>query len=144
MILNLGDRSTNLLFADRQQFFARTIPIAGHSISQQISKEFGMDFEKAEELKRRHGFVALGGAYAEPESEVAASVSKIVRNVMTRLHGEINRSVGVYRAQQKGTKPQKLLLTGGSSTMGFTDRFFQDKLGIEVEYFNPFQCVRMG
>ncbi len=144
MILNLGDRSTNLLFADRQQFFARTIPIAGHSITQQISKEFSMDFARAEELKRRHGFVALGGAYAEPESEVAASVSKIVRNVMTRLHGEINRSIGVYRAQQKGAKPNKLYLTGGSSTMGFTDRFFEDKLGIPVEYFNPFQCVQLG
>ena len=144
MLLNLGDRSTNLLFADEQQFFARTIPIAGHSISQQISKEFSMDFDKAEDLKRRHGFVALGGAYAEPESEVAASVSKIVRNVMTRLHGEINRSIGVYRAQQKGKKPQKLYLTGGSSTMGFTDRFFEDKLGIPVEYFNPFQCIQMG
>lgn len=144
MVLNLGDRSTNLLFADQKQFFARTIPIAGHSISQQIGKEFSMDFEKAEELKRRHGFVALGGAYAEPESEVAASVSKIVRNVMTRLHGEINRSIGVYRAQQKGNKPEKLYLTGGSSTMGFTDRFFEDKLGIPVEYFNPFQCVQMG
>lgn len=144
MILNLGGRSTNLLFADKQQFFARTIPIAGHSITQQIAKEFGMDPEKAEDLKRRHGFVALGGAYAEPESEVAASVSKIVRNVMTRLHGEINRSIGVYRAQQKGSKPQKLYLTGGSSIMGFTDRFFQDKLGLPVEYFNPFQCVQMG
>lgn len=144
MVLNLGDRSTNLLFADRQQFFARTIPIAGHSISQQIAKEFGMDFARAEELKKRHGFVALGGAYAEPESEVAASVSKIVRNVMTRLHGEINRSIGVYRAQQKGRKPQKLYLTGGSSIMGFTDRFFQDKLGIPVEYLNPFQCVQLG
>lgn len=144
MLLNLGDRSTNLLFADKQQFFARTIPIAGHSVSQQIGKEFSMDFEQAEELKRRHGFVALGGAYAEPESEVAASVSKIVRNVMTRLHGEINRSIGVYRAQQKGNKPEKLYLTGGSSTMGFTDRFFEDKLGIPVEYFNPFQCVQMG
>ncbi|MDT8390787.1 MAG: type IV pilus assembly protein PilM [Lentisphaeria bacterium] len=144
MLLNLGDRSTNLLFADEQQFFARTIPIAGHSISQQIGKEFSMDFENAEELKRRHGFVALGGAYAEPESEVAASVSKIVRNVMTRLHGEINRSIGVYRAQQKGNKPTKLYLTGGSSTMGFTDRFFEDKLGIPVTYFNPFQCVQMG
>ncbi len=42
MVLNLGARSTNLLFADRQQFFTRTIPIAGHTITQQIAKEFGI------------------------------------------------------------------------------------------------------
>lgn len=144
IILNIGDRSTNLLFADRQQFFARTIPIAGHTITQQIAKEFGIDMDEAEEMKRRHGFVALGGAYAEPESEVASAVSKIVRNVMTRLHGEINRSIGVYRAQQKGTAPARLFLTGGSSTMNYADVFFQDKLNMEVEFLNPFKVVQLG
>ncbi|NOY79746.1 MAG: type IV pilus assembly protein PilM, partial [Kiritimatiellaeota bacterium] len=144
MILNIGGRSTSLLFADRQRFFARTIPIAGHSITQQIAKEFGIGFDEAEELKRRHGFVALGGAYEEPESEVAAAVSKIVRNVMARLHGEINRSVSVYRAQHKGQRPTRLYLAGGSSIMAFTDHFFAEKLRMEVSYLNPFQVMELG
>ncbi len=144
MILNIGDRSTNLIFADRGQFFTRTIPIAGHSVTQQLAKEFGIGMDEAEELKRRHGFVALGGAYAEPESEVAAAVSKIVRNIMTRLHGEINRSIGVYRAQQKGNMPKRLFLTGGSSIMGYTDKFFSEKLSMPVDYFNPFHIVKLN
>jgi type IV pilus assembly protein PilM len=144
MILNIGGRSTNLLFADGGRIFARTIPIAGHSITQHIGKEFGIGFAEAEELKRRHGFVALGGAYAEPESETAAAVSKIIRNVMARLHGEINRSISVYRAQQKGNRPVKLYLTGGSSTMTYTDHFFAEKLRMEVEYLNPFGVVQLG
>ncbi|MFW6414366.1 MAG: pilus assembly protein PilM, partial [Verrucomicrobiota bacterium] len=144
MILDTGGHSTNLLFADKQRFFARTIPIAGNSITQQIAKEFGVNNVEAESLKRKHGFVALGGPYAEPESEVAAAVSKIVRNVMTRLHGEINRSIGVYRTQQKGNSPQKLYLSGGSSVMSFTDRFFGEKLNMEVEYFNPFKTIKLA
>ncbi len=144
MILNIGGRSTNLLFADQNRFFARTIPIAGHSITQQIAKEFGIGYGEAEELKRRHGFVSLGGAYEEPESEVAAAVSKIIRNVMARLHGEISRSISVYRAQQKGNRPTSLFLTGGSSTMLYTDHFFAEKLGMEVSYLNPFQVVLLG
>jgi type IV pilus assembly protein PilM len=144
MVLSIGGRSTNLLFVDRTRFFARTIPIAGHSITQQIAKEFGIGFAEAEELKRRHGFVALGGAYAEPESEVAAAVSKIIRNVMARLHGEINRSISVYRAQQHGNRPTRLYLTGGSSTMTYCDHFFAEKLHLEVVYLNPFQVVGLG
>ena len=144
MVLNIGSRSSNLLFADRTRFFARTIPIAGNSINQQVAKEFNIGMAEAEELKRRHGFVALGGAYEAPESEVAATVSKIVRNVMTRLHGEINRSISVYRAQQKGNRPVRLYLAGGSSTMGYTDRFFQEALNLEVAYLNPFQVVSVG
>ena len=143
MVLNIGGRSTNLLFAEGERFFARTIPIAGHAITQQIAKEFGIGLPEAEELKRHHGFVALGGAYAEPESETAANVSKIIRNVMARLHGEIARSINYYRVQHKGQRPAKMYLTGGSSILSYCDIFFAEKLSIPVEYFNPFQVVNL-
>ena len=144
MVLSIGSRCSNLIFADGTHFFSRNIPIAGYAVTQQISKEFGIGIEEAEELKQRHGFVALGGAYEEPESEVAATISKIVRNVMTRLHGEVNRSINIYRSQQKGNKPVKMYLAGGSSTMAFTETFFQEKLRLDVEYLNPFQGIRLG
>lgn len=144
MILNIGARSSNLLFVDRSRFFARTIPIAGHTITQQIAKEFNISLEEAEEMKRHHGFVGLGGAYEITESEVATTISKIIRNVMTRLHGEINRSISVYRAQQKGNRPVRMYLSGGSSTMAYTDRFFREACDMEVSYLNPFQVVSMG
>lgn len=144
MILNIGGRCSTLIFIDNGRFFVRIIPIAGHSVTLQISKEFGISYNEAEELKRRHGFVALGGAYEEPDSEVAATVSKIIRNVMTRLHGEVNRSINVYRSQQKGRKPEKLYLAGGSSVMAYTPRFFAEKLRIPVEYLNPFQNIAIA
>ena len=144
MILNIGGRCSTLIFIDNGRFFVRIIPIAGHSVTLQISKEFGISYNEAEELKRRHGFVALGGAYEEPDSEVAATVSKIIRNVMTRLHGEVNRSINVYRSQQKGRKPEKLYLAGVSSVMAYTPRFFAEKLRIPVEYLNPFQNIAIA
>jgi len=144
LLLNIGGRCSSLLFADKGRIFTRTIPIAGASITQQISKEFDISLFDAEELKCRHGFVALGGAYEEPESEVAAVISKIARNVMTRLHGEINRSINVWRSQYKGNRPTRLFLGGGSSLMAYTPRFFNEKLRIPVEYLNSFQIVGLG
>lgn len=144
LLLNIGGRCSSLLFADKGRIFTRTIPIAGASITQQISKEFDISLADAEELKCRHGFVALGGAYEEPESEVAAVISKIARNVMTRLHGEINRSINVWRSQYKGNRPTRLFLGGGSSLMAYTPRFFNEKLRIPVEYLNSFQIVGLG
>lgn len=144
MILNIGAKCSTLIFLDGTRFFMRSIPTAGNTITQQIAKEFNVSFDDAEDIKRRHGFVALGGAYEEPESETAATVSKIVRNVMTRLHGEINRSINVYRASQHGRKPEKLYLTGGGSIMAFTPRFFVEKLRMPVDYFNPFKVVAVS
>ena len=144
LVLDIGGRSTNLLFLERKQFFTRTIPIAGITITQQVAKELDVTLEEAEEIKRKHGFVGLGGAYEDPDSEVAAVVSKVVRNVMTRLHGEVNRSIGVYRSQQKGNRPSKLYLTGGTSILGYTSEFFTEKLGVETQYLNPFPIVRLS
>lgn len=143
MVLNIGGRSSTLIFIDQGKFFVRTFLTAGHAITQQISKEFNISYNEAEELKIRHGFVGLGGAYEEPESVVAATVSKIIRNVMTRLHGEIIRTVNVYRAGG-GRKPEKMYLTGGSSVMTYTPHFFTEKLRIPVEYLNPFQVVAIA
>ncbi len=145
MILDIGGRCSTLIFLDGSRFFVRTIPIAGDTITQQIAKEFNISYADAEEMKRKHGYVSLGGAYEEEsDSEVASAVSKIVRNVMTRLHGEINRSINVYRATQKGRKPEKLFLAGGTSILPYAPRFFSEKLRIPVEYLNPFQVVGIG
>lgn len=144
MILNMGGRNCNLLFVDGPRVFSRMIPIAGFAITQQIAKELKIGLAEAEELKRTHGFVALGGPYEDPKSEVAATISKLVRGVMTRIHGEINRTISVYRAQQKGRKPVKLYLAGGGSIIPFTDRFFNETLDLEVTYLNPFHVVAIG
>ena len=144
MLINIGGKSTTLLFIDQGNLFIRTINIAGHTITQQIAKEFDVPYEKAEEMKRRHGFVALGGAYEEPDSQVAATVSKIVRNVMTRLHGEINRSINVYRSQHSGTAPKKVFLAGGSSIMAYAPRFFSEKLRVPVDFLNPFKVLSIS
>ncbi len=144
MLLDIGERCSDLIFIDGNRFFTRSINIAGQTITQQIAKEFKIGIKEAEEIKRKHGFVALGAGYEDPESEFAAVVSKIIRNVMTRLHSDINRSKNIYVSQQKGNKPVRLYLTGGSSLMNYTDTFFAEKLGIETLYFNPFEIVRLA
>jgi len=144
MLLDIGDRCSDLLFIDGDRFFSRSIPIAGHAITQQIMKEFKISASAAEEIKRKHGFVSLGAGYEDPESEVAAVVSKIIRNVLTRLHNDINQTRSVFKNQYKGGTPSTLYLTGGSSVMKNVDRFFADKLGVNVEFFNPFEVVHLS
>lgn len=143
MVIDLGARTTNLLFLEQNRVFSRSIPIAGNAITQSIAAEFNVPFLEAEHMKKAQGFVALGGAYEEPESETQARVSKIIRNVMTRLHAEIARSINFYKGQQGGSSPARVLLSGGSSIIPYTDRFFKEKIQTEIEYFNPFRNVEI-
>ena len=144
MVLDIGARSTNLVFIEEGRIFSRSIPVAGNTITQEIAKSFQVDFSVAERMKRESGFVALGGVYAGPEDETADRISKIVRNVVTRLHAEINRSINFYRSQQGGSVPARILLTGGSSIIPHMDTFFREKLKVDVDYLNPFIKVTVG
>jgi type IV pilus assembly protein PilM len=144
LLLNIGGSVSSLMIADHNRAFMRSIPIGGNSITAQIAKEFGISAEEAEELKRRHGFVALGGAYEDPESELAATISKIARTIMTRLHGEVSRSINVWRAQHGGSQPTRVLLSGGGSTMLYVTDFFQEKLRCPVSYLNTFGAITIA
>lgn len=143
LVADIGARTTNLLFIEKNRIFSRSVPIAGNAITQSIATEFNISFADAEALKKAKGFVALGGAYEEPEDEQQARVSKIIRNVMTRLHAEIGRSINFYRTQQNGSAPSRLLLSGGSSIIPYTDRFFKEKLQLPILFFNPFRNVEI-
>lgn len=144
LIIDMGARSTDLIFLEANRVFSRSIPVAGNAITQQIMREFELSFSDAEDMKKAHAFVAWGGAYESPSGEVADKVSKSVRSVMTRLHAEINRSVNFYRGQQDGSQPKRILLTGGTSVIPYTDVFFKDKLKAEVDYLNPFMNVAVS
>jgi type IV pilus assembly protein PilM len=138
MLLDIGARSSNLVFVEENRIFSRSIPVAGNAATQELMKEFGVGFAEAEELKKAHGFVALGGVYAGPDNKVADRVSRIVRGVVTRLHAEVSRSINFYRSQQGGSEPDRVLLTGGTSLMPHMDTFFREKLKVPVEALNPF------
>lgn len=144
LVVDIGARSTDLIFIEEGRVFSRSVPVAGNAITQQIMHEFGLSFPDAEELKRAHAFVAFGGAYEGPRSEVVDKVSKSVRSVMTRLHVEINRSINFYRSQQSGRQPGLVLLTGGTSVIPYTDTFLKDKMQVEVDFLNPFLNVAVS
>ena len=144
LLVNIGADCTSLVICDRNRVFMRSIPIAGNTITLAVAREFGIENKEAEELKIRHGFVALGGAYEESESAMESTISKISRNVMTRLHGEISRSVNVWRAMHGGSAPARMLLSGGGSTMTYITDFFQEKLRVPVNYLNCFGAIAIA
>ncbi len=144
MILDMGARSTNVVFVEGDRIFSRSIPVAGQAITKDVMKEFALSFEESEQLKKTHAFVSFGGAYEGHEVGVADRTSKIVRNIMTRLHAEVVRTINFYRSQQGGSPPSLVLLTGGCSGIRHVDTFLKDKLKTEVDYLNPFRNVSVS
>ncbi|MDB6055800.1 MAG: Type pilus assembly protein PilM [Verrucomicrobiales bacterium] len=142
MLLDIGAKTSNLLFFEKGKIYSRSINIGANSITQDFATEAKLPFGEAERAKIEKGFVSLGGAYEEPEDPQAAAISKIARQVMTRLHMQVNQTIQFYRGQQGGSAPLRLFLSGGASIMPYTAQFFNEKLNIPVDYFNPFRNVQ--
>ncbi len=142
MLLDIGAKTSNVMFIEKGRFFTRGINIGANSITQEFANEGQMTFEEAEEYKKAYGFVHLGGAYEESEDPYLAMLSKIARQILTRLHIQINQTIQFYRGQG-GSAPERLYLSGGASLLTYTADFFAEKLGLQVEYFNPFRNVEI-
>jgi type IV pilus assembly protein PilM len=143
MLLDVGAKTSNLLFFEKGKFYSRSINIGANSITQDFGTEAKLPFPEAERLKIEEGFVSLGGAYEEPENPRQGQISKIARQVMTRLHIQVNQTVQFYRGQQGGTAPQQLFLSGGASVMPYTAQFFAEKLNVPVDYLNPLRNIQI-
>src|SRR5208282_279735 len=143
MLLDIGAKTSNLLFFENGKVFSRGIGLGANTITQDFANEAKLKFEIAEQKKVAEGFVSLGGAYEEPESEYQAAIAKIARQFMTKLHIQVNQTVQFYRGQMGGSAPQRLFLAGGASIMPYTAQFFAEKLNAPVEYFNPFRNVQI-
>jgi type IV pilus assembly protein PilM len=141
LVLDMGSRTTDLIFIEGGRLYNRSIPVAGNAVTQQIARELDLSFEDAEAIKLENAMVSFGGNYETPGDEVQQLVAKCTRSVMTRMHAEINRSINFYRGQQSGRSPDRILLTGGTSVVPHTDTFLHEKLGIPVDYLDPFQNV---
>src|SRR5438552_519610 len=143
MLLDIGAKTSNLLFFEKGKVFSRSINLGANAITQDFINEAKLKFDAGEKIKIQEGFVSLGGAYEKPENPHAAAISKIARQFMTRLHIQVNQTMQFYRGQQGGSAPQRLFLSGGASVMPYTAQFFAEKLNVPVEYFNPLRNVQI-
>ena len=105
MLLDIGAKTSNLLFFEKGKVYSRSINLGANSITQDFANESKLPFHDAEQKKISEGFVSLGGAYEEPENAHQAAISKIARQFMTRLHIQVNQTMQFYRGQQGGSAP---------------------------------------
>ena len=143
VILDIGAKTTSLVIVEGERIYNRAIPVAGNAITKEIASALGCTAEEAEQLKFEKGYVSLGGV-TEDEDEVTDRISKVCRAVLTRLNAELSRSINFYRSQQGGSAPSRIYLTGGTALLPQIDAFFSEALGIEVEFLNPTEAVRVG
>ncbi|HAB18138.1 MAG TPA: hypothetical protein DCE44_17030, partial [Verrucomicrobiales bacterium] len=143
LLIDIGAKTSNVLLFEPNKYYSRRVNVGANAITQEFAAEAKMRFDEAEKFKIGDGFVSLGGAYEEPDNPRIAAVSKVARNVLTRLHLQVNQTIQFYRTQQGGAAPVRVFLCGGGALMPYATQFFEEKLSLPVEFFNPFRNVQI-
>ena len=116
MLVDIGAKTTNVIFVDGGSFFVRSISLGANSITQEFAGESNLDWQQAEEYKQQYGYVHLTNT-EEPADPYQAIAVRTARQVMTRLHQQIDQTRQYYVTQRKGQQPERLFLAGmGSSS----------------------------
>src|SRR5437588_12634575 len=144
LLIDIGARTTNLIFVEQDKIFTRNVPIGGSSITSALAKELNEPFSRAETRKKESKSVNLTSGLAAASAADVEPLSKTVLSTMTRLHAEIMRSISHYRSQQAGISPSRIYLCGGTSGTPHVRDFFASKLQLPIEFFNPFQRIALS
>jgi type IV pilus assembly protein PilM len=144
LIIDIGAKTTNLLYVEGKRFFTRSVSIGGGAITSAIAKEYNISFPEAELQKINNGLVALSGEHTESMDEAHAALAMVIRNALTRLPAEIARTTNYFRSQHGGSPPKKVILAGGGANLPYTLEFFQEKLNLPIDFFNPLHHVSIA
>ena len=140
ILLNLGAKTTNLLFATADGFVARTINLGGNVLTQGLADALGVSFSEAERMKVGY----CTGEYVPDKGDPFEEAMEVQRmKFLKRLNQELTRSIVAYRNQQKKQLPQYMLLTGkGSLLYGLTE-MLAEKQNVEIYPMDPLGNVEV-
>ncbi|MDA7517684.1 type IV pilus assembly protein PilM, partial [Akkermansiaceae bacterium] len=144
LLLDVGAKTSNLIYAEGEKFFTRSVPVGGSSLTSAIAKDYNVSFAEAENTKLTAGLVLLGGGHASQLDEATAALGTVIRNGLTRLTAEVARTTQLFRSQHGGSAPTKVLLAGGGANLPYMKEFLEEKLNLPVEIFNPLQRISVG
>jgi type IV pilus assembly protein PilM len=122
MIIDLGAENTDLIIAEGETVWLRSIPIGGNSFTEALSKAFKVTFQKAEEMKRTAG-----------TSKYVRQIMQAMRPVFADLVAEIQRSVGFYASVHRDSRIKKIVALGGTFKLPGLQKYLQQNLQLDVE-----------
>ena len=103
MIVDLGAENTDLIIAEGETIWLRSIPIGGNNFTESLVKSFKLKFPKAEELKRNAA-----------TSKYGRQILQAMRPVFADLVAEIQRSIGFYASVHRDSRIARVLALGGT------------------------------
>jgi type IV pilus assembly protein PilM len=129
LILDIGAKTTHMIVADRGNLWVRNISIGGNHVTQGVAEALGVDWQEADDIKRR----MVGQSDFGLDSQLKGKVTDAVEKVVAKLFGEVSRSLGFYRSHYPNDRVNEILLCGGGSLLSGLDQAVKKRFSLTVK-----------
>ena len=133
VLIDIGAGNTDLVILDGEKFWTRNVSISGNDITRSLQEKYQISFEEAENLKRK----AATSAQAE-------KIFGVMRPILDDLIGEIQRSIGYYKAQSRNVRIEHVILLGNVFKLKGMLDYFRKNLDYEVSLLDSLRRVKLG
>lgn len=132
MVLDIGDHSSDLtiVFAGMPRL-VRTVPTGGSSFVKAAVQNLNVDEKQAKQLVYKFGL--------SPD-KLEGQVQKALSNTVDSIVSEIEKSIKFFKTRYKSDL-EKIIVTGGASTLPAFPLHIANKLGLPVEIGNSWGNV---
>ena len=132
VLLNAGASAINInILSGDQSLFTRDISIGGNAYTEAVQKELNLPFESAEQAKK--GLQVEGVTF----DEVRPVLHAMTENVLL----EIQKTFDFFKATAASDRIDRILLSGGASSVDGFAAALEERFGAPVETFDPFKTV---
>jgi type IV pilus assembly protein PilM len=122
MIVDIGADNTDLIIAEGETIWQRSISIGGNSFTEALSRAFKADFAKGEDLKR-----------SASTNKYGRQIMQAMRPIFSDLVSEIQRSMGFYASVHKESRISKVIAVGSTFRLPGLQKYLSQNLTLDVE-----------
>jgi len=141
LVVNMGAKSTNLLFINPTGFLIRSISIGGNALSQNLADRLGVLFSKAEDLKKSYFAGQVNFSQDDPNLQ---TIESCAQQFLARASQEITRSIVTYKRLKKGKSPVRIFLAGRGALLRNLPEYISHSQQLSIDYFDPTKIIQIG
>ena len=131
--LDIGCATTDVIIVDGNILWLRTFPVGGNTFTEALVSQFKISFAKAEKLKKEAA-----------TSKYAKQIFQAMRAVFADLVQEVQKSIGYFQSQHRGSVPVKLIGLGSTFKLPGLQKFLKQQLQLEVEKAPVFERISVA
>lgn len=133
LILDIGAQATDLVIVlDQSPRLIRSIPTGGEAFVKAAIQNLNIDEKQATQFVYKFGL---------NQDKLEGQVYRAIETTVDSIISEVQKSIKFFSTRYAGTNIDKIIVSGGASTLPGFPLHLANKLGVQVEIGNAWQNV---